>query len=198
MPCASSPRLCCCVARLLPARIARAALSCSALDCAGGARRLRLPAAHADRVDLHRHAAGRGDRARLPQRRHPPARAGADLPAADQDHHRAAAVRNAGRRHRRTLQPAAGRPAGPALHHLLRGRHHHRDLPRTRRDQPQQGRRGRAAARDPQRRHDLGQQAQRGRHHPARLSGEHRQVGCRWRGTAGGGLQPDLRGRRSP
>ena len=77
-----------------------------------------------------------------------PARARAHLSAADQDHHCAAAVRDAGGRHRRTLQPAPGRPARTALHHFLRSRHHHRDLPRTRRHQPEQGRRRRATSRD--------------------------------------------------
>ena len=60
----------------------------------------------------------------FPERRHSPARAGADFPAPDQDHHCAAAVCDAGGRHRRALQPEAGRAPGPALHHLLRGHYH--------------------------------------------------------------------------
>ncbi len=131
------------------------ALPCLALDRAGGAGGLWLPAANAYGVDLHRHAAGRGDWPRLPQRRHSPARAGAHLSAADQDHHCAAVVRDAGGRHCGSFQSAASGPAGTSLHHLLRGRHHHRDFSRPRRHQPQQSGRRRSTARDDQHRYLL-------------------------------------------
>ena len=44
---------------------------------------------------------------------------------------------------------------GLAIHHLLRDRHHHRHLPRTRRHQPDQGWCGRATARNPHYRNHL-------------------------------------------
>ena len=146
------------------------ALPGSAMDDAGRARCLRLLPPHADSMDLHRHAARRGDRTRLPQRRDQPARARAYFSAADQDHHCAAAVRNPGSRHRRPLQSATGWTARPALDHLLRDRHHDCDLPRTWRHQSQQGGRGCPTTHYAERRDHPGQQAQRGGHHPAHLS----------------------------
>ena len=136
------------------------ALSGAAMDHAGRARRLWLFPPHTDGMDLHCHAAGRGDRTRLPQRRDQPARAGAYFSAADQDHHRAPAVLDAGGRHRRSLQLAAGWPARPPFHHLLRDRHHDSDLPRTRRHQHQQGGRWSPTTCYTERRDHPGQQAQ--------------------------------------
>ena len=68
------------------------------------------------------------------------------------------------------------------------------DFSRPGRDQPDEGRSRRAAA-DTAPASDSGyrRQAQRRRHHPARLPGEHRQSGGRQRGFAGGGVQPDFR-----
>ena len=115
----------------------------------------------------------------------------------DQDHHRAAALRDAGRRHRRPLRPEAGRAHGRQGARLLRGRHDARAVHRPGRDQHHAGR---ASAIKPRRRRCTPRtarrrQADRGRHHPARLPGEHRQVGGRRPGAADRGLQHAVRHR---
>ena len=70
------------------------------------------------------------------------------VPADDQDDHRAAAVLDAGRRHRRHRRPEGDGPDRPQGDHLLRGRDDDRAGPRPRAGQHlQAGRRPGAAAR---------------------------------------------------
>ena len=125
---------------------------CSSLSCAGWCWRPWSPtdaAAQPDSLDLHCHAAGRGDWARrlssMPR------------PTLELWHRFflrliktiiapllfGTLTRG---RHCWTFQPEASGTAGTALHHLLRGRDHDRHLPRAGRDQPEQSRRRRPVA----------------------------------------------------
>ena len=152
------------------------------------------PLPHA--LDSRRHGCRRGDRSRLSRGGDEPPRPRADLPASHPHDRRAAAVRDAGRRHRRPLEPAPGRADGREGAHLLRDRHDARALHRMGGHHHQSRRRRHHAAAAV----ETTQIQQPGRtqlagHRARHLPREHRPRGRRRRDAAGRRLQRALRRR---
>ena len=108
----------------------------------------------ADDADLHRPAARHRRRLPLAVVRRRGQAAGRRLPADDQDDHRAAALRDAGRRHRRHRRPEVDGPHRPQGDHLLRGGDDDCAVPRARARQHLQA--GRRAGDADRRRHQRG------------------------------------------